>query len=79
MLSQYGSQLSLIVPQYSDNWLDYLLQRVPGPVFRQGLTDDAMLHLHRVGSYDVELAEDMYALSALLVAIIIHDWRIISG
>jgi hypothetical protein len=75
MLSQYGLQISIIVAQYSDAWLDYLLGVAQGPVYHDRLGEDDLLHLHRIGTYHVQVPEEMYALAALLTAVTIHDWR----
>lgn len=77
MISQYGLSMSLIVPRYTKRWSDYILQQDPSePVYRDELKDDDMLHIHRFGLYEVSKAEDMYALSSLFAAVLLHDRRV---
>jgi hypothetical protein len=44
-------------------------------VYHDQWEEDDLLHLHRIGTYHVQVPEEMYALATLLTAITIHDWR----
>lgn len=74
MMLQHRLRLSIVVAQYSVAWLKYRLGATQGPVFHDQLEEDDLLHLYRIGTYHVQIPEEMYTLATLLTALTIHAW-----